>query len=239
MAVAAFVQGKIVQAGNSGITSVAATFDTAVPVGQLIWVGVSWIKSTTVASITASVAGGTGNTYTANTERIRGGSSANLAKIQSFYVLNQQNAAHTITATLSGGTVDRAVIAIASASGVAATSPFEEQHWAYGSGVSSLNVGTSVTDEDNAIIFTMVSTLSDRTFTVPTAFTATATDVARGAAAYQQASAPGSYETVWNWTGGTAHGQGLVDVFRADPPAAPVFSSYQRVRSRGLNHRLN
>jgi len=233
---AAFVQGKSAVAVGP-VSVIAPTFNSAVALGELICVQVGWRESGGLTRTIASVVGGTGNTYTSQTAFDVGGT----LRMQTWWVINQHNAAHTITVTMSGSVSDRINCYISTASGVAATSPHLDDATGSTSSGSSCNSGDVITDADGAILFSQVMVTVNRTYTQPTGYTGIGSALSRGWAGYREVDPAATYSAIWNWTGGSTGAIAMHNAFRAEPPAPPAAANriLNILASRGINRGLN
>jgi hypothetical protein len=231
----AFVQGKRTVTVTA-TTTIAATFDSAVPVGDFIVVGVGWFDGGGATQTISSIVGGAGNTYTPNTLRTSGDGDF---RMQSQTVVNVLNAAHTVTVTFSAEVTNACSIWIVHLSGVAATGAIVDQNHASVTTGSSLDAGDVVTTADDGALLSFTILASVRTITRPTGYTETAAATTRSAGAYRLAEAADTYSAVWNWTGGNSRAIAIHDAYRAEPPAAPTTRVLNTLRTRAMNRGVN
>jgi hypothetical protein len=238
---AAFVQGK----GNNG-TSVSVrtiVLGSSVAIGDILWVCGAWVEGGGgAATRTAAVTDSAGNTYVQNTQRTKTGTGSNNSRINSFYCINGTAAAHTITVTLTGGSVGFMAVNAIELSGVDVSDPLVQENWGQGI-VSTVNAGSLVTDADDAILVSMIMLSNARTFISPDGYTrSTATTTEDGSLAhcvYRAVGAADTYPCVHSWTGGDSNGIAVHDGFRATIIPAPTTRVLNKLRTRALNRGIN
>lgn len=220
-------------------TTISAAFPSSVPVGSLIWVGVGWWDNSApfADQVISSVTGGTGNSYTAGTLRTHSNSQL---RLQSYYCINQTAGQHTIQVDFDKAVGNRIFLFIVEVSNPDTSSPFIGESSNEVSVGSSVNSGSILVLSEATVLSMVIMLSGGRVIATPTDHTTLdtpTTDLYEGA--YREVAGGGSYNTTWTWTGGNANAIVITDVIKAAGAAAPEEFFYPRIRTRGLNSRLN